>query len=193
MAERVGAIVLAAGSSRRLGRPKQLLVLDGKPLLQHVVDAAADAELAEIVVVLGHATRRIRAAITLPAGGRIVDNLEHAYGQSTSLRAGIEALGPRITRALVLLGDQPRIAPDAIRAVAAARGPICRANYRQGPGHPVSFARAIWPELVGLRGDSGARDLIAADPGRVHDVAIDRDRPTDIDTEADAREAGARV
>ena len=183
---RVAAVILAAGASTRLGEPKQLLPLAGRPLLQHVVDAAHRGGADRIVVVLGHAAARIEEALDLPPNARVVTNPRFEEGQSTSLLAGIDALGPDVDAALVLLGDQPGVDPAAIRAVigafATGAGPIVRARYRGRPGHPVLLARAVWADLRRVGGDRGARDLIAADPGRVTPVDVEGDPPPDIDT-----------
>ncbi len=186
----VGVIILAAGSSRRLGRPKQLLILEGKPLLQHVIDAAGDADVAEIVIVMGHLAREIEAAVTLPVNARVVVNPEYATGQASSLRIGLGALGSGIGRALILLGDQPRITVDAIRAVAIGPGPIRRIRYRATPGHPVGFDRELWQRLMAIEGDRGARELMAARPDLIHEIARDAPLPMDVDTSADATEIG---
>jgi molybdenum cofactor cytidylyltransferase len=183
---RVGAIILAAGSSSRLGQPKQLLTLDGRPVLQHALDAAAEAGLDEIVVVLGHRAPEIEGAVSLPTGARVVFNADYAAGQSTSLRAGIGALASDTDAAIVLLGDQPGITSAAIRVVAAAhastRAAIVRAAYSGEPSHPVLFAREMWPTLLRASGDRGARDVIAATSERVDVVECGGHPPPDIDT-----------
>ena len=161
----VWGIVLAAGRGVRMGgTPKQLLPLDGRPLLQHVLDAAASAGVEGVVVVLGHAADRIAPALRLPPGARVVVNPRHEEGQSTSLGVALDAMPPGAAAALVLLGDQPEVRADAIRAViaAAGRAPVVRASYGGVPGHPVLLARSLWPELARGRGDAGARGLIAA-------------------------------
>lgn len=186
----VGAVILAAGSSRRLGRPKQLLDLEGKPLLQHAVDAADAAGVGEIVLVVGHVADQIEAAITLPANARAVVNPDYATGQASSLRVGLGGLGPQIVRAVILLGDQPRIAVDAIQAVAIGPGPIRRIRYRATPGHPVAFDRELWQRLMAIDGDRGARDLMAAHSELIHEIARDAPLPMDLDTSADATEIG---
>lgn len=181
----VGVVILAAGSSRRLGRPKQLLHLDGSPLLQHVVDAAAAAGVGEIVLVLGHLADDIAAAVTLPPSARAIVNQDHATGQASSLRVGIGALGAGCDRAVVLLGDQPHVSPAAIRAVADAADPIARAAYSGSPGHPVAFHRSVWPELLAIEGDQGARALLVARADQTTVVELGGREPADVDTEAD--------
>lgn len=182
----LAAVVLAAGTSARLGRPKQLLPLDGRPILQHVVDTAAAAAIGEIVVVLGHAARDVRRALTLPDGGRVVVNPDYERGQSTSLRAGLAALGPHVDAVAILLGDQPRLPPDVVRAVvdAHARGDaaVVRPSYRGVPGHPVVAARAAWPALTAAPGDAGARTVMDAARVDVRVLDVDIDAPADVDT-----------
>jgi len=181
----VGAVILAAGGSSRLGRPKQLLPLAGRPLVQHAIDAAAAAGLAALVVVLGHEPESVAAAIRLPPGAVTVVNPRYRDGQSTSLHAGLRALGPGVSAALVLLGDQPTVSAEAIRAVVDAGGgaaPIVQARYGGRPGHPVLLGRATWAELLRTDGDRGARDLIAAHPEWVIGVEVGGPVPRDVDT-----------
>lgn len=180
-----GVIILAAGSSRRLGRPKQLLDLEGKPLLQHVIDAAEAADVDDIVLVLGHMADDIAAAVTLPQNARVVVNPDHATGQASSLRMGLQALGGGIDRAVVVLGDQPRIRPEAIRAVAASARPIARALYTGAPSHPVAFDRSTWEALSSVDGDLGARVLLSARAADVCAVELGGAPPQDVDTEAE--------
>ncbi|HEX2049484.1 MAG TPA: nucleotidyltransferase family protein [Actinomycetota bacterium] len=182
----LAAVVLAAGTSSRLGQPKQLLPLDGRPVLQHVLDIAAAAGAGEIVVVLGHAARDVRRALTLPDGARVVVNPDYELGQSTSLRAGLAALGPHVDAAAILLGDQPRLPPDVMRAVvdAHARGDaaVVRPSYRGVPGHPVIATRAAWPALTAVAGDAGARTAMDAARVDVRVLDVDMDAPADVDT-----------
>jgi molybdenum cofactor cytidylyltransferase len=185
----VVALVLAAGAGTRMGRPKQLLPLGGRPMLQHAVDAVAAGGLGELVVVLGHAAEEVAAALALPPGARVVVNDRHAEGQATSLAAGLAAMPDDARAALVLLGDQPEMRPDAIRAVAAARRPdgppMLRAAYRGRPGHPVLLERALWPEAARLRGEGGGRVLAARDPAALGLVEVGGDPPEDVDTPED--------
>jgi len=185
----ISAIVLAAGRATRFGSTKQLAVVDGKPLVQHAVDAAAGGGCDEVVVVLGHDADRVERALRLPPNARMVRNPSFAEGQSTSLRAGLAALGGDSEAAVVLLADQPGIEPTDVAAVIEGHrstgAPIVRARFRGVPGHPVLLSRDLWPDAMTSTGDAGARELIAARPDRVHHVDIDRDPPPDIDTPTD--------
>jgi molybdenum cofactor cytidylyltransferase len=183
--EVISGIVLAAGTSSRLGRPKQLLELGGRPLLQYVIDALSRAGMDEIVIVLGHEADRVAAALELPATARTAFNPDYAEGQSTSLRAGLAAAAPGSDACVVVLGDQPSLAPDSIRQVVQAfvdgDSSIVRAMWEGTPGHPVVFARSVWPELSGLTGDSGARDLLIR-RSDVREVEMGSSPVVDVDT-----------
>ena len=182
----VGIIILAAGQARRMGEPKLLMPLAGRPLLQHAVDAGARAAASKLVVVLGSDIERHRAAIQLPAHGKVVRNPEHDRGQATSLIVGIHALGD-LNWAIVLLADQPGMSAETVVRVARATGtsqaPIVRARYTDGPGHPVALSCVLWPRLRQLTGDAGARVLIAGSD--VEWVDVDGPQPPDIDTPED--------
>ncbi len=186
----ISAIVLAAGEGRRFGGTKQLERLRGKPLVQYAVDAATAAGVDEIVVVVGHDAERVRDAMQLPAGARIAENDRYAEGQSTSLAAGLRSLDAASDAAIVLLADQPSIRARHVRTLIdaydeAAREPgILRIAFRDGPG-PTLLARSVWEEATSLTGDTGARALSDADPGRVRWVAVDEDAPPDVDRPED--------
>lgn len=194
----VVGVVLAAGSARRMGRPKQLLPLGDRPLLQHVVDAAAASALREVVIVLGHEADAVEAVLRLPARARVVRNPDHAEGQSTSLCRGLAAAPADAVAAAVLLGDQPgigRAVIDAVLAGFAAAGtpavrPVWRdADGRARPGHPVVLGRALWPAVAELRGDRGARALFERHPEWVSEVAMAGAPPADVDDDEDYRRA----
>lgn len=184
MSGRAGAIVLAAGASTRFAAGHKLLAaLDGRPVLEHVLAAASDAGLDDAVVVLGARAGDIRAAVDLH-GARPVECPDWAEGQSASLRRGLDALGD-VDAAVILLGDQPRIGAEAIRRVLAARGPgadAVRATWGGLPGHPVVLERALFDRVRALRGDRGARALLAG----ARPVACDGlGSPLEIDTVED--------
>lgn len=157
-------MVLAAGAARRYGTTKQLVEVDGRPLVAHAVATAHAAGVDEVVVVVGHDAAAVRRAATAGGPAEIVANPAYAHGQATSLAAGIDAadrLGVDV--AVILLADQPGVEAAAVQAVVAAvRGGAraARARYDDGPGHPVAFARDVWPQLTAITGDRGARDLL---------------------------------
>ena len=182
----ISAVVLAAGEGRRFGGTKQLERLHGRPLVQHAVDAAAAAGLEEIVVVVGHDAERVMGALRLPPGARTVTNERYAEGQSTSLAAGLGALGASSEAAIVLLADQPGIQARHVQALlstfedAGGEPDIVRLRFRDAPG-PALLARSVWVEATSLSGDAGARTLFDEDPGRVAWVPVDEDAPPDVD------------
>jgi len=185
----VSGLILAAGRSSRLGRPKQLLPLAGRPLLTHVLENAAASTLDEIVLVLGHEADRIRAAVG-DLGQRLIVNPDYAAVQSTSRRAGLAALDPAAAAVVVLLGDQPQVGPAIVDALVAAfrggAGPIVLPLYGGRRGNPVLFARALFPELATVVGDEGARGIVRARGAEVVGVPVGDDPPPrDVDTEED--------
>lgn len=196
----MAALLLAAGSGRRYGEAtKQLAEVEDRPLVAHVVEAAWAAGVARVLVVVGHDADAVAGAASLGGDVEVVHNPDHAEGQATSLRSGLEALvdDASIATAVVLLADQPAVRATAIQAVATAvaprqgAGPVCaRASYRDGPGHPVAFARAAWATVQErAAGDEGARgtlELLGAVPVLVAgDVPRDVDAPDDLDAVAE--------
>lgn len=185
----VAAIVLAAGQSRRMGPENKLLALvDGRPMITHVVDALLASRARPVIVVTGHEEDRVRAAL----GERPVHlchNPDYAEGLSTSLRAGLEAL-PEVEGVLVSLGDMPRIKAGQIDRLIAAFQPsegraICVPTVNGKRGNPVLFATRFLPEMRELSGDVGARHLIGAHAEEVVEIEMDDDAALlDIDTPA---------
>ncbi len=196
----VGGVILAAGSSARMGRPKPLLPLGDRPLLQHVLDAAAASFLKEIALVLGTHAAAVCEVLELPPGRevRIVSDPDCDRDQSTSLRIGLRTLDPRATAAAVLLGDQPGLSTSLIDRIGSAflsagDALAARPSYRRTtageavPGHPVFLARRLWSEVEQLRGDEGARSLLAARPDWLLEIPVEGEPSSDIDTPEDYR------
>jgi molybdenum cofactor cytidylyltransferase len=179
-------VVLAAGRATRFGAPKQLVEVDGLPLVAHAVRTAGAAGLAPVLVVVGHEGDAVAAAALRGGEVQVVENPDHAAGQSTSLRVGLEAAaGTDAEVAVVLLADQPGIDPTLVRAVVAAVGgaEAARARYDDGPGHPVALARSVWPRAAAVSGDRGARDLLRE--LEVVEVVVAGAAPRDVDHPAD--------
>lgn len=189
----VSGIVLAAGTSSRLGRPKQLLDLGGRSVLERVLDTARAASLDEVVVVLGHAAQEIEKAVAFGEGVRVVANPDYLRGQSTSLQAGLRAVTKEAEAAVILLGDQPDIRLEAIGLVVnawrAGAGPIVQASYGGRPAHPTLLAREAWADIEALSGDEGARTFIEAHRNLRMLVEVGGEPPDDIDSEEDYRRA----
>lgn len=183
---RVAAIVLAAGASSRLGQPKQLLPVDGQPLLSRTLDVVRGTSLDPRILVLGGYSGDILSAVNT-SGYQIVVNSDYNRGQATSLRAGITSLPEDVDGAVVLLGDQPLVEAwlldDLVSAFDPARHAAARPHYANGPGNPVLLGRALFDELLALEGDVGARDVLAQHQDRIVEVDhLSRNAPRDVDT-----------
>ena len=183
----IAAVVLAAGFARRMGRQKLLLDFKGKPVVRWSVEAVLP-HVGDCVVVTGHDDSAVRAAL----GGlaiRFAVNPRPQDGQGSSIAVGIAALKPWTSTAVIVLGDQPRTPADVLPALLAAHGrsqkSIVAPSYRGTRGTPVLFSSDVFPELRALRGDEGARAVVAARPERVEAVALDVAMPADVDTPED--------
>ncbi len=188
-AKRVAALILAAGESRRYGAPKLLAPLEGKPLLQHVLDAAVGSNLATVVLVVGHAADEVLRAVRL-GRARAVLNEAYATGQASSLQAGLRAVA-EADAVVVLLGDQPRVTPALLDALVERQRSSCAAavvsSWRGRRSPPTLLHRDLVPALALLSGDVGAREVLAdRDDVAVLDVDAplgsleDVDRPADL-------------
>lgn len=183
------ALVLAAGGSRRLGRPKQLVVLRDRPLLQWVIDAVGTWPVDGIAVVLGAHADEILDGVEL-GDALVVINPEWEEGIASSLRVGLDAIArdPHVERTFIVLGDQPRIpagVPAALLEAVESGRPVVAPRYRYQRANPVIVDRSLWSRLMSLEGDAGASRLFQAHPEWVHDVWFDHLPPRDIDTDAD--------
>jgi molybdenum cofactor cytidylyltransferase len=184
----ISAILLAAGESKRMGRPKQLLEWQGKTLLQHVLESLINSNADDIILVLGHETDRIRKS--LPALQiKIVINPDYKQGMASSLRQGLLAMDPRSEAFLVCLADQPGIGPEIMNNMirefqqADPKRGIVRPVYRGLRGHPVLIGAQYLQEALQLQGDVGARQILMNHPEDILEIDVDKDVVLkDIDT-----------
>ncbi|MFN2291404.1 MAG: NTP transferase domain-containing protein [Anaerolineae bacterium] len=187
----VGAVVLAAGGSSRMGEPKQLLTITGQPMVRRVTETVCAAGLENVVVVVGAHAHRVEEALRgLPV--RVVLNRRWAEGMSTSLGIGLKALGSDVQAALVVLADQPGLTVELLRSLAAhyqtTGAPIVAPFYRGRRGNPVLFDRTLFAELQAVEGDQGGRALLTRYRSSVQEVAVDDAAVlTDVDTRQDYR------
>ncbi len=185
------AIVLAAGASSRMGRPKMLLPVGGRTLLATSVAPHLLAVNGPVVVVLGKDSRRIRAEAGLPAHPRlhVVVNRRWRDGMSSSLRRGL-AVCSDADAVLIALGDQPGVTADRVTRVLAAWRPgvalVVPVVSATRAAHPVLFARCLWEELRALRGDVGAREVVRRNWDRA--VRVEVPPLVDVDVEEDYRD-----
>jgi molybdenum cofactor cytidylyltransferase len=192
----VVAVVLAAGDSTRLGQPKQLIPLAGRPALAYTLNALRQSSVDRIVVVLGHAAEDVKRAVDL-TDIAIVQNDDYANGQSTSVLAGIKSLGADVGAALMVVGDQPLLSPTVVDTIVAAYrhtgGPFIVPLYEGQWGNPVLLARGTWQYLEGLKGDTGARPILRKNMDMVLEVPVPGPAPDDIDTLEDYERVRRRI
>jgi molybdenum cofactor cytidylyltransferase len=185
--KRIAAVILAAGQSRRMGGPNKLLAkVREKPLVAIAAEAALRSHAKPVVVVTGHNPDAIRSALG-NAAVRFVHNPAYADGLSTSLRAGISSLPADVDGAVVLLADMPRVTAAMINKLIDALKPeegaaIIVPTFKGQRGNPVLWARKYFADLAGTRGDTGGRDLIAANRIAVREVELGEAAAIDLDT-----------
>jgi len=190
----ISAIVLAAGNSSRMGEPKALVSIGGQPLLRRVLAAVRASPARDVVVVLGHEAERVRDEVSLD-GTRIVVNSAFAEGMSTSIRAGLAAADSRAEGYLIVLGDQPFVAPTTMEALINARSTsnakIMIPTFRGVRGNPVLVDRSLAGEVAAVTGDQGCRAIFGHHGGEILEVAVDDPGIlVDIDTPSQAERAG---
>ncbi len=177
-------LVLAAGGSRRLGEPKQLLPYGSGTLLDHALDTARACRFDQLIVAIGGAADEVRGAVDL-SGADVVENRDYGEGCSSSIVAGVEALDPRAETMVLMLGDQPGVSAETVAALLGGRGArtkltVCR--YDDGRGHPLAFGRAAFTDLGDLHGDKAVWKLIDRYGDDVVEVEIPGPIPPDVDT-----------
>ena len=184
--ENLVGVVLGAGSSRRLGRPKQTLAFGGQTLLSHVMGDIEEARsLERVYLVLGGGSEEAEASLSLQRA-QVVYNDAYGTGCASSLLAGLDAAG-ECDGVVTLLGDMPGVTAEVIDAVVAAwqQTPswAAVADYRGQLGHPFMFSAAAFPDLRKLHGDKAVWKIVDSEPeDRVGRLAVDSPLPRDIDT-----------
>ena len=182
----VAGLVLAAGGSRRLGRPKQLLPFNGSTLLDHTVATARACEFDQLLVAVGGESEKVRSRVDL-SGADVVVNPGFGAGCSSSIAVAMAALDPATTVLVLMLGDQPGVVPATVRVLLAARGdaPLAVCRYDDGRGHPFAFGREVFDELRELHGDKAVWRMLDERADDVEEVPVAGRVPLDVDTWAD--------
>lgn len=177
-------ILLGAGGSKRLGRPKQTLPFGDTTLLGHVLRDAEDSSLERLVLVLGGAAGDALAALETRRA-EVAHNDAYGSGCASSLLAGLDTAGD-VEAVMLLLGDMPGVDPPLVDEVASAwdeRRPWAAVtSYRGELGHPFVFSAAAFGDLRSLHGDKAVWKLIERYPERVERIEVDRELPRDVDT-----------
>jgi molybdenum cofactor cytidylyltransferase len=179
----VAGLVLAAGGSRRLGRPKQLLPYGSATLLDHVLDTARACRFDQLLCVIGGGADEVRALVRLD-GVEVVVNPDFGEGCSSSIAAALDAVDARCGVLVLMLGDQPGVTAATVARLLAGRGgaPVAACGYADGRGHPLAFSRDLFGELAALHGDKGVWKLLDRHADRAVDVPVDGPIPRDVDT-----------
>jgi molybdenum cofactor cytidylyltransferase len=184
----VTGLVLGAGGSKRLGRPKQLLAYGDGTLLGHVVGVARSCRFEQTIVAIGGSADAVREGADL-AGAEVVVNEGYGEGCSSSIALALGAIDPSCEVMVLMLGDQPGVSADTVAALLAGRGdaPLAVCRYDDGKGHPIAFARSVFPELADLHGDKGVWRLLDQRSAEVAEVPVAGPIPRDVDTPEDYR------
>lgn len=190
--ESIGVVLLAAGASRRLGRPKQLLDFNGRPLLQHAIDVVNSLEVNKRLLILGSNAKQIQQAID-PGFMEIIRNDQWEEGMASSIRLGLSVLLERnqnTQHALFLLSDQPYLSTEVLQQLVAGQArdkrSITACRYQDELGVPMILSHHFFNELQQLQGDHGAKKLVMQHQGVVHQVPFEKGA-IDIDTDEDYR------
>jgi molybdenum cofactor cytidylyltransferase len=181
--ERVAGLVLAAGGSKRLGQPKQLLPYGDATLLDHALGTARACDFDQLICVLGGGADQVRAAVDL-SGAEVVVNDHFGTGCSSSIAAALVAVDARVDVLVLLLADQPGVTSATVAALLAGRGDavLAACRYDDGRGHPLAFARRTFEDLGTLHGDKAVWKLLERRASEVVDVPVAGPIPLDVDT-----------
>lgn len=183
----VTGLVLAAGGSRRLGEPKQLLPFGSRTLLDHALETARASGFDQLIVALGGSSGAVRRNVDL-SDAVVVENPDFGEGCSSSIAAGLSAIDPRSQLMVLMLADQPGVTPTNIRALVAACDEgtaLAACLYDDGRGHPLAFGSGMFGELRKLHGDKAVWKLMDRRSDEVVEVRVPGPVPRDVDTRAD--------
>ena len=183
----VTGLVLAAGGSRRLGEPKQLLPYGSGTLLDHTLETARASGFDQLIVALGGSSERVRSRVDLSAAD-VVENPDFGEGCSSSISAGLSAIDPRSDLMVLMLGDQPGVTPAIVRALIAGCDEdtvLAACLYDDGRGHPLAFGRTLFGDLRELHGDKAVWKLMDRAADEVVDIRVPGPIPRDVDTRED--------
>lgn len=190
----VTGLVLAAGGSKRLGQPKQLLPYGEATLLDHVLSVGRRCPFDQALCVIGGGGPEVRGVVDLD-GFEVVENREFGQGCSSSIAAALDAVDPRADALVLMLGDQPGVTADSVAALVAQRGDaeLAACAYEDGRGHPFAFGRAAFAELATLHGDKGVWKLMDRAGDAVVNVPVPGLIPLDVDTWEDYQAVLSRL
>ena len=176
-------LVLAAGGSKRLGQPKQLLPYGPATLLDHVLGTARACRFDQLICVVGGSATQITATVDLK-DVRVVENDHFGEGCSSSIAAALTAVDPRCDVLVLMLGDQPGVSAATVTKLLAGRGDsaLAACAYDDGRGHPLAFACRTFDQLAALHGDRGVWKLLDRAGDEVVDVPVGGLIPRDVDT-----------
>jgi len=185
----ISAILLAAGESKRMGKPKQLMPFGQNTVVEQVIDNLLSSVVNEVIVVVGYrAEEVIKSIVSKPV--KIAINPNYQQGMSTSIIAGLNLVDSRAQAVMLALGDQPLIKSQTINRLIEEfynhdKG-IAIPTYQGGRGHPIIFAIKYKEKLLELKGDMGGRQIVKDHPNDILEVAVDAESIiTDIDTISD--------
>ena len=185
----IAAVILAAGRSTRMGRPKQILPIRGRPMLQEVLGIFRRTRVGRVVVVLGANARKVRHSVDFQQEV-VVLNRRFAEGMGSSLRIGLASIGDDADAVIVALGDQPLLSPATVNRVIEAylnsRARVVVPVFNGRRGHPDLFDKVLFPQIMNVQGDAGAREVVEKCRRGLLEVAVeDEGVLVDIDTPAD--------
>lgn len=189
----ISAVILAAGESRRMGRPKMLLPWGRTTVIGHVVNIVQAAGVGDLVVVTGAAGELVEAALPGAAGVRAIFNPEFSHGEMlSSIQLGLQSMPSGTRAALICLGDQPQVREGTVRRVCGAfienESELVVPSYHMRRGHPWLIARPLWNELLTMTPPQTPREFLHAHAGKIQYVEVDT--PTvvqDVDNPEDYR------